>query len=190
MTDPVVFKQTSQPHPRILIRNRVKELLIANVDVAERVYCSRPKAVFLTELPVILIYIPSEDSAHESSAPRNYVRKLTLNVEILHALESDRPNALDDYLDSRAFEIENSLLQDRFIGLQGLVEDCEMTGTENVNMAVDGDMDIASSRVVFQITYRTNSFYQGTLDEFLRYQSDIETTDGAVIEDHTTIREE
>lgn len=186
-----VVKQNSQPHPRIIIRNRVKSLLLASVDVGGRIFCSRPKPLFLTELPSILIYFTEETANHESSAPRIYKRELSLIVEAVHDMESERDNALDDFLDSRAFEIENALLQDRFIGLPDLVEDCVLSRTENVNLTIEGDRDIASTRLMFTVTYRTAAYYIGQLDEFLRFTETItEPTGDIVLSDDITIRTE
>lgn len=190
MNDPVV-KQLNQPHARIVIRNKVKELLKASVDVAGRVFCSRPKSVFLTELPCVLIYFNEENESAESSAPRIYKRDLTLVIELVHSLESERDNALDDFLDSRAFEVEAIMLQDRFIGLRGIVEDCQFTRTENMNIEIDGADDIASTKLMFSITYRTDAFYGGRLDEFLKFLTDYNEPNGLTLaQDSVVIREE
>ena len=182
-------KQNSQPHPRIIIRNCVKSLLLPAVDVSERVFCSRPKAIFLTELPCILIYFNEEAADHEKSAPRVYKRILSLIVEAVHGLESERDNALDDFLDSRAYEIENALLNDRFLGLQGLVEDCSLSRTENVNISLEGEEDMASTRLMFEITYRTDAYYIGALDEFLKFTSDYKSPENIQLaRDEVTIR--
>lgn len=189
MSDPVVAIQNIQPAARIIIRNRIKTILIPNTDLGGRWFCSRPKHVFVNELPCGLIYFTDEDADHQNIVPRNYKRDLNLITEVIHRLESERDNALDDFLDSRAYEIEQTLLQDRFLGLNCLVEDCVLSRTEAMNISMEGDQDIASVRIFWIITYRTDAFYQGSLDEFLKYIADFNTIDGATAQDQVTIRE-
>ena len=190
MADPIIKIQNIQPHARIIIRNAVKELLKDNTDLGGRWFCSRPKAVFLSELPCGLIYFSEELADHENIVPRNYKRTLTLVTEVVHSLESQRDNALDDFLDSRSFEIEAAMLHDRFLGLSGLVQDCVLTRTETMNIEAGGEEDIASLRIFWSIIYRTDAFYTGELNEFLRFTADYNTVDGAIARDEVTIREE
>jgi len=187
---PVVNIQNIQPHARIVIRNRAKELLKENTDIGGRWFCSRPKPVFLSELPCGLIYFSEEDADHQNIVPRNYKRTLTLLTEVVHRLEAERDNALDDFLDSRSFEIEAAMFSDRYLGLEGIVEDTVLSRTETMNIEVGGDEDIASLRLFWSITYRTEAFYTGSLDEFLRFITDYETVRGAEVRDEVTIREE
>lgn len=184
----VVPIQNLQPHARIVIRNAVKELLKDNTDLGGRWFCSRPKAVFVNELPCGLIYFTEEDADHQNIVPRNYKRTLNLLTEVVHRLESERDNALDDFLDSRAFEIEAAMFHDRYLGLEGLVEDTVLSRTEVMNIEISGDEDIASLRIFWQITYRTDAFYGGDLNEFLKFTSDYNTTDAATARDEITIR--
>lgn len=189
MPDPIVKLQKIQPHARIVIRNVVKKLLKTNTDLGGRWFCSRPKPVFLNEIPCGLIYFSDESADHQNVVPRSYKRTVNLLTEVVHRLEAERDNALDDFLDSRAFEIEAAMLHDRYLGLHGLVEDCVFVRTETMNIEVGGDEDIASLRIFWTIVYRTDAFYTGNLDEFLRFVSDYGTVDGASARDDVTIRE-
>lgn len=180
--------QNIQPHVRIVIRNAVKVLLKDNTDLGGRWFCSRPKPVFLNELPAGLIYFTEEDADHQNIVPRNYKRDLTLITEVVHRLDSVRDDALDDFLDSRSFEIEAAMFHDRYLGLDGIVEDTVLSRTETLNIEASGDMDIASLRIFWTITYRTDAFYSGRLDEFLRFITDYETVQGATARDEVTIR--
>jgi len=184
----VVTIQNIQPHVRIIIRNAVKELLKVNTDLGGRWFCSRPKALFVSELPCGLIYFTEEEADHQNIVPRNYKRTLTLLTEVVHRLETERDNALDDFLDSRAYEIEMAMFSDRYLGLQGIVEDCVLSRTEVMNIDVGGDEDIASLRIFWSIVYRTDAFYKGELAEFLRFITDCDTVDGATARDEVTIR--
>lgn len=189
MAEPHVDLNNIQPAARIVIRNRIKTILIPNTDLGGKWFCSRPKPCFIEELPCGLIYFQDEDADTENIVPRSYKRTLHLQTEVLHRLESERANALDDFLDSRAFEIESAILQDRYIGLAKLVEDTVFTRTECTNIEISGDQDIASIKLFWTITYRTDAFYIGALDEFLRYITDYHPTNGANARDQVTIRE-
>lgn len=186
----IVEKNKIQPSPRIVIRNKAKELLKENVDVAERVFCSRPKPLFLTELPACLIYFTNEEADDGDTRPREYEKKLMLVTEVVHRLESVRDNALDDFLDSRAWEIEQTFFADRFMGLKGLVNDITLKSTEALNIQIEGDADIASERLVWEIQYYQEAFNNGELDEFLKFITEYKPTNNADAEDNVTIREE
>lgn len=183
-----------EPHYRKLIRNRVKQLL-RDPDTgikmnSDQVFCSRPLPIFLSELPVCLIYFTIEEADHKNSAPRSYTRDLSLVTEVLHNIETERENAIDDYLDSRAFEIENALGNDRYLGLPGIVQDTVLDRTEVINLNFEGDRTAASLRMFWNIKYVTEVNYQGTLDEFLKFNAKYELGLGAEAEDMVTIRTE
>ena len=181
----------SQPHQRKLIRSRIKQLLHEGTDLAEKFFCSRPNPAFLNELPIGLIYFTDEEASFQKTSPRIYTRHLTLTVEVLHNIETERENALDDYFDSRAFEIEHAILDDRFLGLPGIIQDSELKNTEVLNLTFEGDRTIASMRIFWDITYVSDFNYQGNLDEFLKFNSKYNLGVGASIaqaEDMVTIR--
>lgn len=188
----IVHPQHKQPHPRIIIRNRVKELLKANTDLGGHWYCSRPKPLFYTETPCGLIYFTTEPAEHQNTTPRNYLRKCGLTTEVAIVGASERENEVDDLLDSRAFEIEHAIGSDRFLGLKGLVQDVLLLRTEPIDISADGDVDISAIRVYWEIHYRTTLYYQGKLDEFLKYTAEWETHEprpGPEAVDEVTIRE-
>lgn len=187
-----VVPQDSQPHVRIGIRKWVKELMKVNTDLGGRWYASRPNPVFLEELPCGLVYFTDEPASHENTAPRTYKRTLALTTEVLHRMKCERDNALDDFLDSRAYEIENAMMADRFLGQQGIIEDTELLRTQPTTIEDEGDDDIASLRIFWNITYRVDAFNKAKLDEFLRFINTIEVGGNNTVDavDNVTIREE
>lgn len=185
-----VEPQHSQPHCRIGIRKWVVELMKVNTDLGGRWWASRPNPLFLDELPCGLVYFSDEGADHQQTAPRNYLRSLDLVCEAVHRMESKRENALDDWLDSRAYEIENAMLSDRFLGQKGLIEDTILVRTQPTTIEDEGDADIGTLRVFFRITYRTGFHYKGRIDEFLKFLADIKGTEGENISSNTTIRSE
>lgn len=186
-----VSVQNLQPHERIAIRNWVKLLMKANTDLGERWFASRPNPMYFNEVPCGLIYFSDESADHGNTAPRNYKRELSLTIEVMHQMDSERDNALDDWLDSRAYEVERAMLADRFLGLQGIVEDCALVRTQPVTIESEGTaQDVGSIRLFFDITYHTGFANNQKLDEFLKFINKIETTDGAESQDNVTIREE
>lgn len=191
-TDQFVKPQNKQPHARIIIRNRIKELLKINTDLGGNWFCSRPKPLFYTETPCGLIYFTNEPADHQNIVPRNYLRKCAVTTEVAIVAASERENEIDDLLDSRAYEIERALGADRFLGLKGLVQDVELLRTEPIDIAADGNVDVSAIRVYWDISYRTKLLYEGKLDEFLKYTADWHdpSSDDSVMQDEVTIREE
>ena len=190
-----VLMRDSQPHFRKVIRHRAVLLLKDNLDVGGRVFPSRPLNLFKYELPACLIYFTDEEGDHQNSAPRNYLRTLHLVTEVLHNISTEIEMQLDDFFDSRAFEIEHAFLDDRYLGLAGCVEDVVYERTEVGNFPAEGDRQIASMRIFFNIKYRTDFHYTGQLDEFLRFNAEYnlhisDDADEAEAEDNVIIRTE
>ena len=194
-----IAKQKSQPHLRRAIRNRVQQLLKANVDIGERIFKSRPNPAFISEVPCIAIYFTDEPAEHMESAPRRYERKLMMNVDILHmsrdGVEDDQEFTMDDYLDSRAFEVEFALTNDRYLGFagetDGWFQGCALVNTVPTNIVFSQEQFCGALRLVFEMQYETETYTNAGLNEFLRFYNDINTAVlGAESSDHVTIREE
>lgn len=192
-------KQNSQPHRRRIIRHRVRQLIRQWVDVAsDKVFISRPNPVFVNEVPCILIYFTEEPSDNKTSAPKRYVRDLNLVVEIMHRdrenITDDEDFELDDFLDSRAYEVEFAILHERYLGLDPeeyeWLHEVDLTSTMPATLVFEGDQRVAALRVVFSVKYETDYDESIRLDEFLKFTSKYETTIGAEAEDRVTIREE
>jgi len=183
--------QDTQPHPRIAIRRWVKQLLKVNTDMGGRWYMTRPDPVWLEELPVGLIYLTDETADHQNTNPRNYLRSCSIVTEIIHRMDSERENALDDWLDSRAYEVECAMLADRFLGQKGIIEDVILLRTQPVRIEIEGaDSDISSLRIFWEIKYRTGFSTNEKLDEFFSFLNKIEGTQGEDGSDDVTIRTE
>ena len=72
-------KQNVQPHGRIIIRKKVKELLVDKVDInRSKMFCSKPGPKFAEELPCLLIYFADEIEDTQKIVPRNYKRNISL----------------------------------------------------------------------------------------------------------------
>jgi hypothetical protein len=182
-----------QPHYRKLIRARIKQLVKEEVKFnPDRIFFSRPNPVFLPILPVCLIYFDTEEADHRDTVPRSYSRKLTLITEVLHGIDPERENGMDDYFDSRAFELERAFLSDRFLGLSGIVEDVQLNRTEVINLDFGGDRLCGSQRIFWIINYVTNFNFEGSLDDFLKFNTkyELQIGLGANAEDMVTIRTE
>ena len=181
------IKQHSQPHPRIEIRKKVQTLMKFCVDIDNRVFISRPNPVWLNEVPVLLIYFVDEPSDSQDKRPPTYKRGLELVSQVLQRQQND----VDDYLDSRAFEMEYAMEMLNFLGLE-IVEDVQLTGTRPTTMKNDGNEFIESIMLTHTITYKWVPEINVDIKEFLMFQSKIEAKegDGAEIDNVTTIRTE
>jgi len=189
----IVPIQVSQPHPRKVIRNKVKDLLKVNTDLGGRVFCSRPDPIWLNETPCCLIYFTDEPATTDTN-PKLYTRSLSLVTEVLQREDTERENSVDDFLDSRAFEIEMVFGDDQHIGLYPIVENNFLRRTQPLDIDGQGEKDAASIRLYWDIIYKTDSFSLQSLDEFLRFQAEYEAgvieDVKAEAEDDVTIREE
>lgn len=199
MTD---SRQNVQPHGRILIRKRVKELMAQKVDIApQKMFFSKPHPKFVEQLPCLLIYFTDESEDHQNIVPRNYKRESLLvtevqietNASLDSFLEFDgtiNENWEDIYLDSRAYEIERALGADRFLGLNNLVNDVTLVREQPLDISYMGEVNVSAMRIFWNITWRDQIFDTQTLDEFLRFDADYNLQNGAKASEEVTIREE
>jgi len=178
-------KQHSQPHSRIEIRYKCKALMMQYVDIGERVFCSRPNPAWLSQVPLLLIYFSDEESEDKDSSPKIYTKTANLIFEILQRQEND----VDDYLDSRAFEVEHAMEIEKCLGIE-CVQDVIQRRSIPTTISSEGDENTASLKVHFEVEYLFEPFSNITLDEFLTFSNKIKTIEGAISEDDVTIRSE
>lgn len=195
-------KQNIQPHGRIIIRRKAKELMRDNVDIHHsKMFFSSPNPKFTEQLPCILLYFSDELLDAQGSVPRNYKRSTILVVDVQIETNATLDNFVnedgsinsnweDDFLDSRAYEIERAIGKDRYMGLPDLVEDVVLLREQPVEIDYDGQVKVSSVKVIWQIEWRDEIFDTQTLDEFLNFNTKYETTEGAKAEDKVVIREE
>lgn len=174
------------PSRRIEIRNRLVELYKQYIDVGERVFPSRPNPLFFDELPAVLVYFSREQVDTPDSEPRYFIRRLEVNTDIIYF---GNPTAVDDFLDSRAYEAEAAINADRYLGLSEWFRESRLLSTIPVEIQREGDQNIASIRLVHEFTYETETFSGVTIDEFLRFNAKYKNENGIQIaEDNVTIR--
>jgi hypothetical protein len=182
-------------HPRARIRHKVKEFIKAGVDVdVSKVFCSRPDPLLLEELPCALIYFSAEPVTPEDTVPPKDKRTLRLVIEVLYKAGVSQ-DELDDWMDDRAYEVEDCLLTAPFEAWdykegENLIESIQLTDTIPYTVTVDGAKVAESTKLTFDITYYKSVVQSGSLDEFLRFIAEYKThSPGAEAEDNVTIRE-
>lgn len=175
-------------HIRARIRKNVVDVLKAGVDIGNRVFASRPNPVWLTqEMPLCLVYFEVENNDEEDTNPPKIKRTLRLNVEVLHSGKVE--DCIDDYLDDRAYEIENALfIEENWTAVE--IEDLRLMTTIPYTPQHEGQNIISATKLSFEIDYYTKKGEYSSYDEFLRFTNTINTTDGATTVDDVTIREE
>ena len=141
-------------HPRTLIREAVKERLVAQVPAidprmtAARISIHRSTPLFAGKLPAILIYTRDERIEDQPNAdPGLRRRKLELSVEIIASGDAAAEEA-----DVLAQAVEAILDADETLGL--LVEGTRLTRTE-VDQGGEGDTPILAARLSFEVSYWT-----------------------------------
>ena len=141
-------------HPRILIREAVKERLIEQLPkvdariTASRISIHRSTPLFAGKLPAILIYTRDERIEEQPNAdPGLRYRKLELSVEIIASGDAAAEEA-----DVLAQAVEAILDADETLGL--LVEGTRLTRTE-VDQGGEGDTPVLAVRLSFEVSYWT-----------------------------------
>lgn len=141
-------------HPRTLIREAVKERLVAQLPAidprisANRISIHRSTPLFQAKLPAILIYTRDERIEDQPNAdPGLRYRKLELSVEIIASGEIAAEEA-----DVLAQAVEAILDADETLGL--LVEGIRLTRTE-VDQGGEGDTPVLAARMSFEVSYWT-----------------------------------
>ena len=141
-------------HPRTLIREAVKERLVAQLPAidpritAARISIHRSTPLFAGKLPAILIYTRDERIEDQPNAdPGLRYRKLELSVEIIASGDAAAEEA-----DILAQAVEATLDADETLGL--LVEGTQLTRTE-VDQDGEGDTPVLAARLSFEISYWT-----------------------------------
>jgi hypothetical protein len=192
-------KQYSQPHKRRVLRHRIRQLIEQYVDISpDNIFLSKPHPLFVNQVPAILIYMENEEVELYNRAPEIYKRSVTINIDVLQRDRQDiRENTydLDDYLDSRAYEIEFALLHERFLGFPeeekySWIDNVQLHDTNLMSIIFEGDQRLLSLRMHFVIDYFEDFSIYGSLDEFLRFDVEYETTNNAQARDHVEIRSE
>lgn len=208
MSNGTFCAQKSQPHVRRLIRHQIRALVKKYTDLSGRVFLGRPDPIWISEQPCALVYFSDEVAEDLNTAPQRFLRTLQVTVDVLQGqrpdltsdiegtippmLTGEGDDELDDWMDSRAFEIEYAILHDMYLELgeskTEWLQKVTLVRSQPLLMVFEGDQKIGALRVQFNIEYETDSDLYGTLDEFLRFNSEIKTTLDAVIDCHATIR--
>lgn len=137
-------------HPRELIRKRAVAVLFGTTNAGTSVYASRVKPLisneWQNELPAIIVYTMDDSGEIFNQAPREYLRKVELVVEI-HAEGND---ALDDTLDTLARQVEHLLLMDDTLG--GTANNLEYVRSRMV-LLDQSETLTGACRVIFEAEY-------------------------------------
>jgi hypothetical protein len=141
-------------HPRTLIREAVKEQLVAHLPAVDaritvsRISIHRTTPIFSGKLPVILIYTRDERIEDQPNADPGLRRRLLeLSIEIIASGDAAAEEA-----DVLAQAVEAILDADETLGL--LIEGMRLTRTE-VDQGGEGDTPVLAARLSFEVSYWT-----------------------------------
>lgn len=141
-------------HPRILIREAIKERLDQNLSSVDsrltpaRIHLMKMTPLFAGKLPAVLIYSKHEsidDMPGEHQGVR--YRTLTMSIEVVASGESAANEA-----DVIAWAIEQQLEADETLSQQ--VEAIRLTNTD-VEFDSEGDTPVMAVRLNFEVRYWT-----------------------------------
>lgn len=139
-------------HSRAEIKTAIVAALTAKTNAGTHVYPARYTKVPEEDLPAICVFTPLEVIAETDKLTDE--RTCTVNVE---CLTNDEDGEAD--LDALSVQAERALFAD--IKLGGLVENLKLkkvvTGEDP-----NADRDILATIMTYEVTYHTDSFYNGT----------------------------
>lgn len=96
-------------HARQQIRDAVKALLLGHTAAGQSVFENRTSTLTPIELPAIVIASEKETSVPRDNMGMQYIRNLTLLIEI--RVQANADSAADDALDNLALQVENLIQQ-------------------------------------------------------------------------------
>lgn len=142
-------------HPRQLIREAAKAMLLNQGPWLDRVYTNRMRALSArpaqrsdrSQLPALVIYTRNEKAEIFNAAPREY----KCSVELIIELIDDASDGVDDLLDSMAETVERIFGRDDTIA--ETADDCEYVGSDMTIIADGVERPIGAVAISFQATY-------------------------------------
>lgn len=158
------------PHPRKLIRDAAKALLLGQTVAGTRVHKTRAVPLRGGKLPALTLYTTSEavDPSSQRTSPRELKRTVQLVIE--GAVKATAPGEdIEDALDALAKEVERALHRDE--SLAGTADDSILTGTE-VETAEEGEAVFGVVVLTYAVTY-----YAFAVDAADGPQDDFKTAD-------------
>lgn len=119
-------------HPRKIIREAVKALLLNQTDAADRVYSNRSRPQNVNKLPAIGIYNVGDSAEVFDESPRRYRRRFNIAVDCY--VKYSGGEEVDDILDDLADQVEKAVFADTTAG--GTVDDIRLGETSDVMVSV------------------------------------------------------
>ena len=161
-------------HPRSIIRKAVHAAVAASVLPVPCIL-TRPDPLNDPHVPGVLVYFGSEDNdileGHILN-PARYERKLTVLVDIVLSSSKNPENDLD----TMAWAVEEAFYKDPTFGIRS--DSMECTGSRMVRTtpvsfsSQSGDKTFWCQRLEWIVTYETDTYVAGHVDEFLSFNVD------------------
>jgi hypothetical protein len=180
-------------HIRAFVADGLRGLGLAFGD---RVFPNRVRPFWPTGLPGCSIYTLTSTKEIAQVAPRVYLRKLELVVEITAAArpaqdgaaDRDRPVQPDDLLDELADEVEQFFERDQRLG--GLVDDVQHKSSF-YDAPTEGDERYGFLRLVLEVSYYTEAgeMPEGGVNPLrtVHSKTEVDGSPSAVVEDFVTL---
>lgn len=126
------------------IRIYIQSLLKGKTAAKDRVFINRAVPTQEEELPVILIYSTAESIRRFNEAPKDYLRTMTLKIEVI--AQGSKDDDLDGILEGFGDKVEALMELDETLG--DLVSHLELTATE-----YQADSEATNSVGLLALTY-------------------------------------
>lgn len=147
-------------HKRQEIRETIYALLVDSTLAEDRVYKSKYIPHERDSFPNINIYTPSETCELINQAPPIYKRNCILNLELVDKLGHSGED-LVNVLDTIAEEVEQLILIEPFLGIEGVRPDSAELASTTLVVSSKADVLLGVLTLEFNILYYT----QAVVDE-------------------------
>lgn len=139
------------------IRREIVRRIKGNTDAGENVFSNSTTPSWDENLPVILVYPQSEDLRERSQAPREFIRDLSISIEITAGGPEepflDGKKSVEDQLDDIAYQVEQILSSDDSLGCR--TDDLLLSNLE-FQFEGEGARPIGTVRLIYLAKYVDN----------------------------------
>lgn len=140
------------PKKRKAIRDHVaQKIRDADLEVGQRVWTGRSKAVRRQDIPGAIVYTASETASQEATGDRlAHLRQCLVTIDVILALGED----IDDRLDALAYAIEDAVLTDPTMGGNAEWVALQSVDTDIVRLG-NGGPEIGVAKIQMEARYMT-----------------------------------
>jgi hypothetical protein len=153
----VIFSSVRDPNYRVtraqIVAAVVERLKGLDLDFEQKVFPQRARPFWPKTLPNCAVYALRESCELGNEAPRDYVRKLELKIELAVGIQTPAPDSgTSDAVDVLCNQVSEQIERDETLG--GLVESTKEKGWE-FDLVNEGADYFGFATMTYEVTYPT-----------------------------------